>query len=221
MCVIAVHVFAQLEQFGGRDISWSPFFWFVKQYGGAFFVVLSGICVTLSDSVRATIKRGAIVFCCGLILTALTEWLYLSDREDAHVLIQWGVLHLLGFSMMVYPLCRKLPAWVRLASGAAITGVGYYLLANYRVLCKYLFPLGLKPLHFIAMDYFPIMPHFGWFLIGSALGTWLYASRKTRLPGVNEDGLLIRSLCFLGRHSLAIYMIHQPLLYVLIKQGIL
>ena len=179
--------------------------------------MLSGICVTLSSSKKATVKRGTVVFFCALLLTALTEWLYLSGREDATVQIQWGVLHLIGFSMMVYPFIKELPAKIRLVCGTAIVIVGYYLTENVRFLSPYFFPLGLKPLHFNAMDYFPIMPHFGWFLIGSALGTWLYSSGLTRLPKVNENGIVIRFFCFLGRQSLWIYMIHQPVLYLIIK----
>lgn len=211
LCVTAVHVFSFGKLFGGWDFQWNSFMWMVKQYGGAFFVLLSGVCATLGSK---SVKRGAAVFCCGMILTGLTVWLFLSGREGENVLIQWGVLHCIGTCMILWPLFRKMPAPVRLALGAVLAAIGLYLRFQVHVSSPWLFPLGLRTWHFETMDYFPLLPHLGWFLMGSGLGSLVYKDRQPLFPAL-KPGLF----AFCGRHSLSIFMIHQPLLYILFKFG--
>jgi uncharacterized membrane protein len=76
----------------------------------------------------------------------------------------------------------------------------------------YLFPLGFTPYGFVSSDFFPLLPNLGYFLLGSVLGRTLYREKKTLLPRVNENNLIIRFFRFCGEHSLLIYMVHQPVL---------
>lgn len=209
LCMVMIHVFSIGGKFGGMELVWHPFFRFVKQYGGAFFVVISGICVTLGEK---NLKRGLAVLSCGMILTGLTVWLYLSGQEDEHILIQWGVLHCLGTCMLLWSLFRKLPIGLRAALGAAMVAAGYWLRLQVHVRNPWLFPLGLRTWDFTTFDYFPLLPHFGWFLLGSCLGNLVYKDRKPLFPSL-KPGVF----AFCGRHSLAIYMIHQPLLYIFFR----
>lgn len=211
MCIVHFYVF--LQDVGGQNIYWNPFFKFVNQYGGAFFVLLSGVCVAFS---RSSLKRGLIVFACGLFLTAATFFLYFTGMEDEHVLIQWGVLHLLGFCMMVYPVFKRLPSCVRLVLGIGIIVLGYGIVSDTRVGVSWLFPLGLRPAYFPAWDYFPVFPHLGWFLTGTWLRDVLYKEKKSLFPRVDASCLPIRLFAAAGRNSLYIYLLHLPLFYVVI-----
>jgi uncharacterized membrane protein len=67
---------------------------------------------------------------------------------------------------------------------------------------------------YYASDYFPLIPWFGVVLLGLFLGNTLYSEngRNFFLPDWG-DLLPFRFLQFLGRNSLLIYMIHQPILY--------
>ena len=74
---------------------------------------------------------------------------------------------------------------------------------------------------FETSDYFPLLPNFGFFLLGSTLGKTLYRKKQSLLPRVNEKFLPIRFLVGVGKLSLWIYLLHQPLLsliFGLIKQ---
>ena len=78
-----------------------------------------------------------------------------------------------------------------------------------------LFPLGLTCRHFSSLDYFPLLPFAGWFIWGIVLGRLLYASGKTRLPG-HGRALPLRALRAIGRHSLPLYLLHQPVFFLLL-----
>ena len=182
----------------------------VMQYGGSLFVILSGLSATLGSR---SLRRGLLVFAGGMVLTlgsilaAHFGWL----AED--MIIRFGVLHLLGFSMILYPLLKKLPSPVLLGLGLALLCVGYWLEAKGPVTdSRVLFPLGLRYAGFSSGDYFPIAPQLGWFCLGVVLGRGLYAERKTRLPGVNAQTPLLRFFCWCGRNSLYIFILHLPIL---------
>ncbi|MCY3710642.1 MAG: heparan-alpha-glucosaminide N-acetyltransferase domain-containing protein, partial [Caldilineaceae bacterium] len=61
--------------------------------------------------------------------------------------------------------------------------------------------------------YFPFPHWFAIFLIGVFVGTVFYEGGARKLPLPNLGGIFpFPVLQFLGRHSLVIYVIHQPML---------
>ena len=55
---------------------------------------------------------------------------------------------------------------------------------------------------------------FGWFLLGAVIGRTAYRKKQSLLPRVNAANPVIRFFSFCGRHSLLIYMLHQPVLTI-------
>ena len=177
------------------------------------FVVLSGLCATLG---RRSLRRGAQVFGCGMLITAVTAGMVLLGLADRFLIIYFGVLHLLGVCMMLWPLLRRLPVWARLALGLVLIGLGYRF-QTFTVDTFWLVPFGLVPPGFSSSDYFPLLPGLGWFLLGACLGTALYRKRRSLLPNFPVQNPVVRFFRLCGTHSLWIYLLHQPVLYAIVS----
>ena len=213
LCVIVVHFLFDLSFFGGLSLTLPAWYVFLQEYGGAIFVVLSGVCVTLGSK---SVRRGLIVFACGMLITAVTYGMYRLGMSGADVVVKFGVLHLLGVCMLVYPAFKKLPPAALTVLGLVIAITGYAI-RGVVVPQHWLFPLGLTYEGFTSSDYFPLFPQLGYFLIGAAIGKTAYREKKTLLPGSFQKTGIARFFCWCGRQSLFIYLLHQPIVYGLLE----
>ena len=213
LCVIVVHFLFDLSFFGGLSLTLPAWYVFLQEYGGTIFVVLSGVCVTLGSK---SVRRGLIVFACGMLITAVTYGMYRLGMSGADVVVKFGVLHLLGVCMLVYPAFKKLPPAALALLGLAIAITGYAI-RGVVVPQHWLFPLGLTYEGFTSSDYFPLFPQLGYFLIGAAIGKTAYREKRTLLPGSFQKTGIARFFCWCGRQSLFIYLLHQPIVYGLLE----
>ena len=207
--VVFIHLCFDLDYFLGIDVVKNPVIQFMMDHCGVSFVILSGLCATIG---KRSFRRGLQVFGCGMIITVVTAGMYFLGMADRFIIIYFGVLHLLGVCMMLWPLLRKLPTGVLAGLGAVLVALGYWV-ATFRIAIGWLFPLGLVGTGFTSSDFFPLLPHLGWFLLGACLGRLLYGSKQSLLPRFPTENWIVRFFCWCGTHSLWIYLIHQPVLY--------
>ena len=181
------------------------------------FILLSGMCWQLS---RRHVKRGLLLVGCGAAITLIT-WLVMPSQR-----ILYGVLNLLGLSaLLLIPLdkvFRKIPAWAGLLGALllfALTknvsrgslgfeGLVLCQLPRWLYATDLLAVVGFPSPSFWSTDYFPLLPWFFLFCAGYFL--WSLLDKSPRAKALLRPGL--RPLSFLGRHSLVIYLIHQPAL---------
>jgi uncharacterized membrane protein len=121
--------------------------------------------------------------------------------------IYFGVLHAIAVSLL---LCRPLARRPRLAT--ALGGV-VVLLGNFVAHPVFDPPwanwIGFATRKPPTEDYVPLFPWLGLVLVGVGLG----AALRARPPVLATlDPRAPRALALLGRHSLAVYLLHQPLL---------
>ncbi len=204
--MVAVHLVFDLGLPAG------PLFAAVQNWGGVAFFLISGLCATLG---RRPVKRGALVFGAGALCTAVT-WAgsHLGLLPDTTV-IRFGVLHCLGLSMALWPVFRRLPAWALALLGCGLAALGLVLTQRVVISVPGFAWLGLRYPGFASADYFPLLPYLGFFLLGSVLGKTLYRKKRTLLPKL-EGFWAFRFLCWCGRNSLWIYLLHQPVLLILL-----
>ena len=207
--VICVHfIYDLVELYGIIEWEYPAAFSFVKSWGGVLFILLSGICATLGSR---SVRRGLIVLCSGMIITAVTFGMY-KFGFDKSIMIYFGVLHCLGTCMVLWPMFKKCPVWLLAILGIAMVAAGLYLRGRPTVDFYWLIPLGFVPPHFYTSDYFPLLPNLGFFLLGAMLGKTVYRNKESLLPMVSERNILVRFFSFCGRQSLLIYLAHQPIL---------
>ena len=208
--MIIIHfVYDMVELYG--ILSWDYPIWYrwMASSSGVLFLLLSGLCATLG---RRSVRRGLTVFGCGMLVSLVTVGMYLLNITDKSIIIYFGVLHCLGVCMMLWWLFKRFPTWLLAVLGLVIIGLGLYLENRILVDHLWLMPLGFTADGFITSDYYPLLPSFGYFLLGAVIGRTVYRKKVTRFPRVNTRNPLIRALCFCGRHSLEIYLLHQPIL---------
>ena len=184
-------------------------FAFSQDWGGMPFVILAGICVTLGSH---PVKRGLTVIAGGVLCTVATYLCYRWGIGGKGLIIYFGVLHCIGTCMLLWPLFRKCPTWLLVFLGAVFSLGGLYLVRNVSVSVPYFIPLGIPSHTFSSSDYFPLLPNFGYFLLGATVGKTVYRNKETCFPNVSQQNLFRRCFSFIGRHSLLIYLLHQPIL---------
>ena len=192
--------------------SWGAYLW--QQSICWTFILLSGYCWALG---RRKWRRGLITLGCGCLVSAVT---LVCMPENA---VRFGVLTLLGAASLLTaalsPLLARLDARAGIAGSfarflllrdvpegflgfegariAALPGAWY---AN--GLTAF---LGFPPADFFSTDYFPLLPWAFLFWCG-------YFLRRLR---PEDAGALPRvpGLDALGRRSLLLYLLHQPVIY--------
>lgn len=213
--MVLVHLAFDLSQLYSPEIRALPrWFSFLMDWGGVLFFLISGICVTLG---RRCLRRGAAVFACGMLCTAVTWGMYRLGIAGHGAVIRFGVLHCLGSCMLLWHLFRHYPGWALLGFGGAFSGTGLYLMSLQPMdTPKWLVLLGLRYRGFASADWFPLLPFLGFFLIGAWLGRMLYARKRSLFPRLPWEKMPLRFLCACGRHSLWIYLLHQPVIFGLV-----
>ncbi len=208
--MVVVHLFIDLfEIYRIVDGQLPDWFDFIRTWGSLLFFLLSGICVTLG---RRCVKRGLVVFGGGMLCSLVTVGMYHLGFFSKDMLIYFGVLHCLGTCMLLWAPIKRLPNWLLAILGMLLIAGGLYLKNATLVSSPWLIPLGFTYPGFATSDYFPLLPNLGYFLLGAVVGRVVYKNKESLLPNANLKNPIIATLLFFGKHSLWIYLLHQPVL---------
>jgi uncharacterized membrane protein len=154
---------------------------------------------------RPYLRRLAIILAAALLVSLGTWWL------DPGTFVFFGILHLIFVaSILALPFIRA-PVWITLV-GAAVFLAGPHFLRTPFFDSHAWYWLGLSTSPPATVDYVPVFPWFGVVLLGVAAGRLILANPGVRLWHWPATGAVPRALAFAGRWSLAIYLIHQPIL---------
>ncbi len=208
--MVVFHFTFDLDHFGFVEVNMlsDPFWLNFRLVIVSLFLGLVGFSLQLSAGkrirLRPYLKRlGLLVGSAALI--SLGTWIMYGDK-----MILFGVLHFIALASVLGLLFRRL-YWSNL-----LLGVGVLFFSSWFSHPWFNAPawhwIGLTTQLPSTLDYVPLFPWFGVVLIGMFLGRlseeygWLRKKGEGRNP-------LTRLLALSGRHSLLIYMVHQPILF--------
>lgn len=200
--------------------------WFQSEWGYLWqqsicwtFIILSGFCWQLG---RQHLKRGLTVLAGGVVVSVVTA-LVLPEQA-----VRFGILTLIGSGMVVLIPLQKWLDPIPPAAGMAGSFLlfvltrnladGYLGMAGLTLVqlpeMLYRNPLtayvGMPPRGFSSSDYFPLMPWLFLFVFGYFLYSFL--QQHGTLEKFFTKGN-VPLLNWMGKHSLWIYLLHQPVIY--------
>lgn len=179
------------------------------------FLAIAGFVQVLAhgDGVRPMpfLRRFALLVASAAAIT-LASWLTFPDSY-----IFFGVLHCLALASILTLGAQRLPVPLILAA-AAFCIVAPALFAQPLFDRPWLYWLGLVTEVPVSNDYVPILPWFGVTLLGVAAGKFAAVDLDNRLPAKTwrPRRAVERTICWSGRHSLLVYLVHQPVLLGLV-----
>jgi uncharacterized membrane protein len=211
--MITFHVLYLLNYFniqntGVPGVQYGFWWWFPRVTGGTF-IFTAGVSLTITYSrskrISGFLLRGLKIFAWGMGITLLT-WLIAPDK-----FVLFGILHFFGIAFILAQFFLRF-RFINLILGAALMALGTYLLEQ-RILVDFpwLLWLGLMPHDFSTLDYWPLLPWFGLFLVGMFFGKILYPQGNRRLNIHEFSNPITSALTLPGRHPLVIYIAQWPI----------
>jgi len=211
--MITFHVLYLLNYFniqntGVPGVQYGFWWWFPRVTGGTF-IFTAGVSLTITYSrskrISGFLLRGLKIFAWGMGITLLT-WLIAPDKY-----VLFGILHFFGIAFILAHFFLRF-RFINLILGAALMALGTYLLEQ-RILVDFpwLLWLGLMPHDFSTLDYWPLLPWFGLFLVGMFFGKILYPQGNRRLNIHEFSNPITSALTLPGRHPLVIYLAQWPI----------
>ena len=207
VAMIAYHFAFDLRFFGviAADFENGRFWLTARALIVTSFLALVGTSLVLADRAGTPAsrhyRRVAFIALCAMAASAA------SYAVDPRTTIHFGILHCIAVAAIVgRPLVRR--PRIALLAGIGICAAG--LVLSHPVFdSRATSWIGFATAKPRTVDYVPLFPWLGVVLVGIAVGDALARASFAPLAGLANAPATLRAL---GRHSLLVYMVHQPIL---------
>lgn len=188
--MVAYHAAYDLQEFHGWPFDVTHGNWKLFQVSiASLFLVVAGISAgfwTRSNPYRKARARFCTLLGAAMVVSVAT---YVADP---HAWVRFGILHCMALGALFLPPLRRLHPAIIAVLGIVVLACG---------------PLVPAP-PFASVDWVPPVPWLGPLFLGFAAG--LPLARRAWKPA--KRSRLLDALTWPGRHSLGIYLLHQPVL---------
>lgn len=175
----------------------------IHYIGAYLFILLSGASSSIS---RSNLRRGLELAAVAAGVSLVT-WI---GNHDAFIV--FGILHCLAACTLLYALLRpaisRIPDRIQPWLWVILTVVTFVLTDVVRTDVPGFWIFGFPTADFFSADYFPLLPWIFVYLFGAWAGPAIFGRR---LPAWFYE-IRCAWLAYIGRHSLIIYLAHQPVI---------
>jgi len=198
--MIVFHLFWNLDSFGYLDLDMKDQFWkFCRNVIVSMFLITVGISLALANTSSinwSKIGKRTLILAGASLLVSIGSYTQFPNSW-----IYFGILHFILVASLVGLLFLNRPVISFLTAIVIFLGTWQGWLHT-----RWLFDMfdGFLPSYTVDLARF--FPWFGVVLIGMVIFHY----------GLHNKFFKVKKLSFLGRHSLLIYMIHQPILFGLL-----
>lgn len=222
IAMVVYHALYDVTDIFGYNVPIFDYLTYLEPGFAGAFILLCGVSSRYSHN---NYKRGFMVLGLGLIVSIVTA-IFIPSQA-----IHFGILTFMGVAIILFELIKplvdkipKIPASIiyiilflttYYTARYGVFGLPNLLsvkLPDFLINTPYLYPLGFPDRNFFSADYFPLLPWFFIFLLGTVVGIpikegkypkWFYTIR-------------VPFFATAGRNTLLIYVLHQPIIYGLL-----
>lgn len=204
ICMLLFHLIFDLAFFFNWSINYQSGFWnYIRLISVSLFLLVFGISCTLGNRSYSQYWK---IFLAAAVISITTFFIFPEQY------IRFGILHLIALTSLLYLVLpiKRARFYLLLATLVIIIN---YIKPEFVVQHDFFVWLDILPNNYSSVDHYPLLPWWSIILLGHYLGKSFYPERKSYFPCLAKyDNLL-----YPARHTLFIYIIHQPIFLALLK----
>ncbi len=193
-----------------RTVPFSPGFRLFSHIVASTFLFLAGVSLVLAQRTsfdwRSWASHLAMIVGAALLVT-LASIVAFPDG-----VITFGILHCIALALVVATPFLFLPPVAALVAAVGVAALPTFV-QSAAFNTPWLVWLGLNTIDPLTNDYRPFFPWASPVFAGVAIAAFVKERRALSLSVRQPDSVVSRSLAWTGRHTLAIYLVHQPIFF--------
>lgn len=207
------HFSWDLTYFGFADfqVTTDPaWIWFARFIAGTILLVMGiaqAIAAERPFNRAVFLKRLVTILACAIGISAATYMV------DPGTFIFFGILHHITLASILMLVIVRMQTQ-NLVMLAAVCLIAPLMFTHEVFFVPWLWWVGLSPVSPPTIDYVPLLPWLGVSIIGIIAGrTWFTGRTPSTLTAWQPQSLISKLIHGAGKHSLLLYMVHQPVLF--------
>ena len=176
------------------------------------FMFLAGVSLVLAHGVqfRTTtyFRRLGVIVAAAMAITIVTFLVFPG------AFVYFGILHSIAIASLIGVVFLRPPASVSLLTGLVMMALPWFVSLS-AFAPRWLAWIGLSANPPLSNDFVPVLPWAGVTLLGIAFAKVCDVGLH-QVKSASVDSTFLAKLAWLGRHSLAIYLLHQPVMLAII-----
>jgi len=209
LLVIVYHFFFDLTFFGVNDWAFSLPLLFIGRLAATIMILISGVALSISIQKWRKRKGAAIhhakrTMLLGAVAILITSATFIYPHEG---FIFFGIIHFLAVASVIGLMLDRFP---RIQVAIVLASLPIWLYLQMQTSASALLSILGTGTTIYTLDLFSIFPWIGVFFLGMLIGRREYSVQGRRFDAKHLPHNAV--LEWMGRHTLAIYLIHQLVL---------